>query len=221
MEQAQAAENSSGFNPSPVCKMLVSVCAAILCCEPQRDASTEISALILIKKQQLHDRMNPEEENKGKEAMHSTQTHTETHTVREDTHHPHVSALSSCIPACGGRPRACDCVRGEFWLANSIWTEGPIQRCQYSPHCPSSLIMQGGREGGKCRTKCQHWKCYKQTASRSDKKKWCDKHGKKTKYLFNIIECTVTLEVAKRQGTEKLPIDENDGFQWPEMSTCP
>lgn len=32
-------------------------------------------------------------------------------------------------------------------MANSIWTEDPIQRCQYSPHCPSSLTMQGeGKE---------------------------------------------------------------------------
>lgn len=46
MEQAEAAESSSGFNPSPVLKILVSVCAAVMCCE-QHDAGTEVSALII------------------------------------------------------------------------------------------------------------------------------------------------------------------------------
>ena len=74
-------------------------------------------------------------------------SHTHTHTHRHrDTHHPHVSALSSCIRACWGRPQACDCVRGGIWVANSIWTEDPIQRCQYSPHYLCSLLIQGRGE---------------------------------------------------------------------------
>lgn len=144
MEQAEAAENSSGFNPSPVCFSFLSVQ------QPQHDAHTESSSLILIKcnngmMEWILQKIT--RERKPCTARKHTQRITQTHTVRGDTHHPHVSALSSCIPACGGRPRACDCVRGGVWMANSIWTEDSIQRCQYSPHCPSSLIMQGeGRE---------------------------------------------------------------------------
>lgn len=88
------------------------------------------------------------EEWRGEEAMYSHThklIHTHTHRHR-DTHHPHVSALSSRIRACWGKPQACDCVRGGFWVENSIWTEDPIQRCQYSPHYLCSLLIQGRGE---------------------------------------------------------------------------
>lgn len=95
-----------------------------------------------------HDGLNPKGTEECRERNPSTATHIQyTHTIR-NTHHPHVSALSSCIQACWGRPQACDCVRGEFWVANSIWTEDPILRCQYSPHYLCSLLIQG-RGGGK------------------------------------------------------------------------
>lgn len=102
-----------------------------------------------VKLKQRHDGLNPEEiEWRGEEATYyhaHKLTHTHTHSHR-DTHHPHVSALSSCIQACWGRPQACDCVRGGIWVANSIWTEDPILRCQYSPHYLCSLLIQGRGE---------------------------------------------------------------------------
>lgn len=85
MEQAEAAEKSSGFTPSPVYKIWVSVCAAVKCCEHQHDAGTEIPVLILMKVQQLHDGVNPAEDNEEKEAMHSTQN---THKVTTHRHTP-------------------------------------------------------------------------------------------------------------------------------------
>lgn len=86
-------------------------------------------------------------EGRGSHVQSHTQTNTHTHTHRHrDTHHPHVSALSSRIRACWGKPQACDCVRGGFWVENSIWTEDPIQRCQYSPHYLCSLLIQGRGE---------------------------------------------------------------------------
>lgn len=90
-----------------------------------------------------HDGLNPEEITIWmKERKPCIHTHTQKTPHHRNTHHPHVSALSSCIQACRGRPQACDCVRGDVWMANSIWTEDPILRCQYSPHYLCSLVIQ-------------------------------------------------------------------------------
>lgn len=101
------------------------------------------------------------------------QSHTHPHHHR-DTHHPHVSALSSCIRACWCRPQACDCVRGGVWVANSIWTEDPILRCQYSPHYLCSLLIQG-RGGSRCRTKMSTLKMLNKHPSGVNKM-WHSKH---------------------------------------------
>lgn len=43
-------------------------------------------------------------------------------------------------------------------MANSIWTEDPKLRCQYSPHYLCSLLIQGGGGGGRRKTKCHEGK---------------------------------------------------------------
>lgn len=114
---------------------------------------SNVQRWVKLNKNLQHDGLNPKGTEECRERKPSTATHIQyTHTIR-NTHHPHVSALSSCIQACWGRPRACDCVRGEFWVANSIWTEDPILRCQYSPHYLCSLLIQGRGGGSTCWTK--------------------------------------------------------------------
>lgn len=56
-------------------------------------------------------------------------------------------------------------------MANSIWTEDPIQRCQYSPHCPSSLIMQGEGREANVEQNVNIENATIQTTARNDKKK--------------------------------------------------
>lgn len=87
------------------------------------------------------------ERGKQSNTLTETEVYTHTHTLRHSyryTHHPQVSALCSCVRPCWGRPQACDCVRGGIWVANSIWSEDPILRCQYSPHYQCILLIQGG-----------------------------------------------------------------------------
>lgn len=146
MKQAMAANNSKGFNQPWVQNVALYWLVACM--------SNNCTKMSQAKQNLQHDGLNPKGTEECRERKPSTATHIHyTHTIR-NTHHPHVSALSSCIQACWSRPRACDCVRGEFWVANSIWTEDPILRCQYSPHYLCSLLIQGRGEA-HVEQKCQ------------------------------------------------------------------